>query len=263
MKLKYTTKLFVAINIILVTLRTLQIIFLTESTTHFLKPNHTFINTIGTIFAVLCFVALFFNAYSATRQPEKINCRGGLSFAASVILGILFAMTGSIAAAIGSNMLAFTAFLTMAACITLAISCLAKKFLFFNVSVLFFIAYWLAEFLFAYLFYTERPLRVRTVLETFAICFMILFSIIFGKVVCGVKTVKNFRRLYPFGLTASTLCILCFVPELIASLLGYSDKVSDSSAMPFALAAGALFSGFFTINTFKRKNTLHHKHQDH
>jgi len=54
------------------------------------------------------------------------------------------------------------------------------------------------------------------------------------------------------GLIASSLCIVSFVPEAIAGIIGFSQKVTESAVMPEALVAAAVFTGFFTINTFAK-----------
>ena len=80
-----------------------------------------------------------------------------------------------------------------------------------------------------------------------------------GKAISGVNPEKNFRKIYPLGLLACTLCNVSLIPEIIAWLCGFGDKVTESAVMPLSLAAAAIFTGFFTINTFKKSNTIHPK----
>ncbi len=261
MKLKYTTKLFIVVNIIAVLFRTVQICVLTESGTDFLKESMLVINIIGTCISVGAYILLFFVALKDVRQPEKISCDGIPSIVVLGLTGSLY-IVGCVLSFVfkpdGWGLTAIMSLLCVVATISFMGSAYNKKAL-SKVWVLAFIAYWLVEFVEAYLFYTERPLRVRTVYETAALCFVIAFLIVFGKAVSGVKLKENLRLLYPLGLIASSLCIVSFVPEAIAGIIGFGQKVTESAVMPEALVAAAVFTGFFTVNTFKKSNTIHPK----
>ena len=261
MKLKYATKLFICVNVLTVAFRTLQIIFMTESGTQFLKDSFKVISIIGTVVSVLALALLFANCACAVRQPEKVNCRGISATVASVLSGILYLVSGILAATgqqLGWQIILILSLSVTAACVLMAVSAATERG-FPKVIAIAFLVYWLAELVLSYLSYIERALRVRTVYEVLAVCFVLLFSITFGKAVSSVDSEKNFRRIYPLGLTACSLCILSVVPEVIAKILGFADKVSQSAISPVALVAAAVFTGFFTINTFKKSNTVHPK----
>lgn len=263
MKLKYTTKVFIVVNLIAVVLRTVQIMFLTDQGTGFLKDSIlcNVLSTVGTVIIVLAFAAMYFNASQAVRQPEKINCKGLPSAAVAALTAVAYLSTGIYAAfehRYGWGLLSVLSALSAVCCLFAALSAVdVCKFP--KAGLVSFTAYWLLSFVLAYLYYTERPLRVRTVTETAALCFIIFFFIAFGKAACGVKSEKNFRKIYPLGLVSSGLCILSVVPELIAKLFRFGDKVTASAVNPVMLSAAALFIGFFTINTFKKSNTIHPK----
>lgn len=261
MKLKYATKLFICVNVLTVAFRTLQIIFMTESGTQFLKDSFKVISIIGTVVSVLALALLFANCACAVRQPEKVNCRGISATVASVLSGILYLVSGILATTeqqLGWQIILILSLSVTAACVLMAVSAATER-VFPKVIAIAFLVYWLAELVLSYLSYIERALRVRTVYEVLAVCFVLLFSLTFGKVVSSVDSEKNFRRIYPLGLTACSLCILSVVPEVIAKILGFADKVSQSAISPVALVAAAVFTGFFTINTFKKSNTVHPK----
>ncbi len=261
MKLKYTTKLFIVVNLIVVAFRTVQIMLLTESGSAFLKSNMLAVNIIGTVLVVLSLGALCFNANGAVRQPEALNCKGVPSAVVAGLSGVLYLAGGCVGAFSGAKVnvgLLAASFAVAVACTFLAFSALSKL-RFPKGAALLFLVYWLVEFICAYLFYTEKALRVRTVYETFAICAVLLFSVTLGKAISGVNPEKNFRRIYPLGLLACTLCNVSLIPEIIAWVCGFGDKVTESAVMPLSLAAAAIFTGFFTINTFKKSNTIHPK----
>lgn len=269
MKLKYTTKLFIVVNVIAVAIRTVQITVFTENETAFLKDGTLVGNIIFAALTLLALSAMFFNASQAVRQPQKINCRGIPSAVAAGFCGVVFLSDGILTLIHSSKMLyggvsfatvVYTAVACAAcfACVLMMVSAVKDRPL-SKAAALSFVAYWVIQFITAYLFYTERPLRVRTVYEACALCFVIAFVITYGKAVSGVKPDKSFRRIYPLGLTACSLCILSVLPEFIAVLCGFGEKVSESAVMPLTLTAGAVFTGFFTINTFKKSNTIHPK----
>lgn len=259
MKLKYTTKLFIIVNTIAVALRTAQIFLLTEDKTGFLKPGLSVINIIIAVFTVLCIAAMFSNSSQAVRQPEKLNCCGLPSAIAAGMTALCYLGSGIaavVAKSVGWKIVLLMSVLAAVMCIWLMLAALKVVEIKKGIMLLP-LPYWLIVFVLSYLFYTERSLRVRTVYETFAVSFFILFTVVLGKAVSGVNPEKNFRRIYPLGLTACTLCTVSVLPELIATLSGFAEKVSDSPVMPLTLVAGAVFSGFFTINTFKKSNTVH------
>lgn len=254
MKLKHTTKLYIVVNLIAVLFRTVQICALTESDTAFLKEGTLLINIIGTCVSVGAYILLFIVALKDLRQPEKISCDGIPSIVVLGVTGSLY-LVGCVLSFVfkpyGWILTAIMSLLCVVATISFMDSARNKKPL-SKVCSLAFIAYWSVEFVEAYLFYTERPLRVRTVYETAALCFIIAFLIVFGKAVSGVKPKENLRLIYPLGLIASSLCIVSFVPEAIAGIIGFSQKVTESAVMPEALVAAAVFTGFFTVNTFAK-----------
>ncbi len=262
MKLKYTTKLFIVVNAIIITFRTLQVLFLTESNTAFLKDGvaRGIINVLGTVLVVLALAALFSNSSQAVRQPEKINCKGIPSAVTALLVCGMHIFMGvfSFKGQQNGGFVLAVALLSAASCVVMAVAAVRRQ-RFSKFAALPFIAFWLQQFILAYMYYSEHPLRVRIVYEIFALCFTVLFFITFGKAVSGVKPEKNFRRIYPLGLTASSLCMASVIPELIATVVGMGDKTAESAVHPLALAAAALFTGFFTINTFKRSNTIHPK----
>lgn len=259
MKLKYTTKLFMVVNGIILLFRTLQVLLLTETKTGFLKSGYAVVNIIGAVLIVLCLGAMFSNAIQAVRQPQNVNCKGLLSVIVAGVSAALYLASGIgavMTAQLGWKVMLATSVLSAIMCIALAVSAFNEKPI-SKVVTLLPIPYWLTVLVISYIYYTERPLRVRTVYEAFAVCFVLLFTVCFGKAVSGVNSEKNFRRIYPLGLTACALCLLCVVPEGIAWVCGMSDKITASPVMPLTLAVGALFTGFFTINTFKKSNTVH------
>lgn len=265
MKLKHTTKLYIVVNIIAVLFRTVQIRALTESGTAFLKEDTLIINIIGTCISVCAYILLFFVALKDVRQPEKISCDGISSIVVLGLTGSLY-LVGCVLSFVfkpyGWGLTAIMSLLCVGATISFIVSAYNKKAL-SKVWPLAFIAYWLVEFVEAYLFYTERPLRVRTVYETAALCFIIAFYIVFGKAVSGVKSEQSFRLIYPLGLTACSLCIVSVMPETIASIIGFGEKMTQSAVMPEALVTAAVFTGFFTINTFKKSNIIDPKDKKH
>ena len=69
MKLKYTTKFYIFTNLFLILFRLLQILFLTESKTTFLKPQFNVVSVIGTVIGVALLCLLAFRAYFVSKKP--------------------------------------------------------------------------------------------------------------------------------------------------------------------------------------------------
>ena len=216
LKLKFTTKIYLFLNLLLTLLRTLQILFLTEPGTAFLKDGHAFLNWTGSIIVVLVMLYLAANSYLALRQPTKVGSIGVPGFFLYALSAALFAIGGA-ATFVGKP------------------------------------HFW--EMLAAYKFYTEHPLRVRTVFEVFAICGSLLFFVVFGKTLCGVRPERSFRFLYPLGLISSTLCFASVVPETLARIFGKGANVSASCISQFLLLGAGLFMATVTLATFRRQNT--------
>ena len=257
LKLKFTTKVYIFANALLILLRTLQIMFLTEPQTAFLKNGHAFFNWTGSIISVLVLSYMALNSYLALRQPTEIGSVGVTGFIFYALSSVFFAVGGASAFV---NRPAFWVLITVTA-LSSAVICLLfaigeiSDYIFPRPASLIFIACILCEMLAAYKFYTEHPLRVRTVFEIFAICASLLFFVTFGKVMCGVKEHKNFRLMYPLGLISSTLCFASVIPETLARIFGFGENVSSSCVSQLLLMGAAVFISAVTLATFRKRNT--------
>ncbi len=257
MKLKYTTKFFIATNAFLILFRTIQILFLTESNTAFLKNNFIIISIIGTVIGVIMLALLAFRAFFVSRKPIKVITHNKPVAIASAISSVLYLVGGILTWINNSNgFYAFTlSLLTAISCALFAIASFTD-FKFHKICALPPIALWLLEFILAYSYYTERTLRVRIVYETFAICLVLLFYIRFGKLVSRVSAEKNYHHVYVLGLVASTLCFASIIPEFIAIIVGQGNKVTTSCVSLFSLFAAGIFILAFTLDAFKSSNTI-------
>lgn len=257
LRLKFTTKIYLFLNLLLTLLRTLQILFLTEPGTAFLKDGHAFLNWTGSIIVVLVMLYLAANSYLTLRQPTKVGSIGIPGFVLYALSAALFAIGGA-ATFVGKPhfwaVVAVSAPLAAFACALFAAGEIAE-YEFPRPASLIFIACVLCEMLAAYKFYTEHPLRVRTVFEVFAICGSLLFFVVFGKTLCGVRPERSFRFLYPLGLISSTLCFASVVPETLAGIFGKGANVSASCISQFLLFGAGLFIATVTLATFRRQNT--------
>lgn len=257
MKLKYTTKFYIFTNLFLILFRLIQILFLTESKTTFLKQDLKAISVIGTVVGVALLGLLAFRAYFVSRKPIKAINKGlpvailyGVSAAFYLIGGIITLIYTT------NGFYCFALSLLTAASCGLFAAASITECKFPKLCALPPIALWLLEFILAYNFYTERTLRVRIVFETLAICSVLLFYIRFGKLVSRVSANKNYHHVYVLGLISSTLCFTSIIPEFIAIIVGQGDKVTASCVSLFSLFAAGIFVSTFTINTFKSSNTI-------
>ena len=258
MKLKFATRIYIAVNAFAILFRTVQIMFMTESNTAFLKQNLIVLNVIGTVFVVLLLIYMTLNTFLATRQPVGINSSGIPMAVVSGISGVLYCICGGLSFVNHGTAWRIIFVLSLAAALFsfLFTASSVLDYRFPKAAALMPVAFWMGEFIVAYIYSTECSLRVRTVYETFALTLSLLFFICFGKLYSGVSKEKNFRLLYPLGLLASSLCFISVTPEFIARVFGFSDKVSVSCTPETALMGGGLFIAAVTLNTFKKSNTV-------
>lgn len=254
MKLQLTTLLYFVSNLIFITLRTIQILCFTEADTAFLTPSSLPFSIAFVAIAVLLLVAVFTNALYKPRMPKEVKAKTKPCLGIAIASGVLYAVSGtyfwmtnesggfffvvSLAAALTTLLYGFTEYL---------------GFEFPRVATVVLIGVWVYEFILSYLFYSTRALRFRTILETLAIAFVLLFFIAFGKLKSGVKQTRNIQLLYPLGLVASTLCFVSLIPEAIAIAVGQSSKVSQSCVSQAALLSAGIFTAFISLYCFKRK----------
>ena len=258
MKLKFTTALYIAVNAIILIFRTLQIILLTEPETAFLKDDYVVINVIGAAISFLALLLLGYNSYRAIKQPVGIKISGVSTLISATICGVSLIISCSFQMIYKSPAWKMTLVLGLLAalCVILMAATSVTTFKFKKIFMLPIIVFWAYQFVMSYVFYTGRPLRVRTIYEIFAMCLVILFFICMGKAYSNVNTKKNLQRLYPLGLMASSLCFISVVPEFIAEILGYSTNVSVSAVSITALFGSGVLIATVALNTFKRSNTI-------
>lgn len=257
MKLRATTLLYIAVNAILLIFRTVQITAMTTPETAFLDDRFSAIGVIGAIVAVLLFAVLFVNAVGVRKTPKSLELKGLPSAVACGVTGLLFLISGIVSLfdgeATGKVILFVLSLAAAAVCFLFAASSVKNRRI-PKAAPLLLLALWLGELVFSYLFYTTRPLRARTVYETLAMAALIVFFLAFCKAHSGVKPRSNLRRVYSFGLVASTLCFVSIVPEFIATVLGFSEKVSESCVSQLALLGAGIFTAFVSLYCFRPVN---------
>lgn len=256
MKLKFTTKLYLFTNILLTVLRTVQIIFFTDDN-GFLKKGYTVFNILAPVICGLFLLYTCGNALISNRKPKTVANKGWVGFGLSAASGILYIMAGadSFVSGVAGGKAVFLLSLTAGfACFLFAASAVFD-YKFPKPCALLLIAFWLAQMVMTYIFYTERPLRVRMVYEIFAVVLCLLFSSTFGKIESGIANGKTFKIFYCLGLAASTLCFVSAVPEFLAFIFTAGSHVSVTAVPVPALLAGGVFTAYYTINSFTIKNT--------
>lgn len=260
MKLKFTTKLYLFTNILLTVLRTVQIIFFTDDN-GFLKKGYTVFNILAPVICGLFLLYTCGNALISNRKPKTVANKGWVGFGLSAASGILYIMAGadSFVSGVAGGKAVFLLSLTAGfACFLFAASA-RFDYKFPKPTALLLIAYWLLQLVMTYIFYTERPLRVRTIYEVFAVILCLLFFSSFGKIESGIANAKTFKTFYCLGLAASTFCFVSAVPEFLTYIFTAGTHVSVTAIPVPALLAGGIFTTYYTINTFatkKRKRTI-------
>lgn len=260
MKLKFTTKLYLFTNILLTVLRTVQIIFFTDDN-GFLTKGHIPFNILAPVICVLFLLYTCGNALISNRKPKTVVNKGWVGFSVSAASGVLYIMAGadSLVSGVAGGKAVFILSLAAGFACFLFASSAKFDYNFPKPTALLLIAYWLVQMVITYIFYTERPLRVRMVYEVFAVILCLLFFSTFGKIESGIASAKTFKIFYCLGLAASTFCFVSAIPEFLAYVFTAGSHVSVTAIPVPALLAGGVFTAYYTINTFatkKRKRTI-------
>lgn len=261
MKLRFTTKCFIFSITFFLTFRILQIIFLTEPLTAFLKPEFLWLNILGT---VLCLIPTLYTAaedFYAFRCPQKVGRTGLFGTIVCLVSGTLI-LTPAIAflsadqssgKPVADLFEILFPLLGFIGCVIIAAS---EKFGFklAKPTFLLLLASLLYEFIMAYSFYTGKSLRVRTVYEILAIVLSVLFFLNLSKANCGVKTTLNFRLVYPLGSLAATFCVLASVPEIIGTYC-FKEKLTGATTPTLYILGVGIMITYLTIATNTLSNT--------
>lgn len=263
MKLRFTTKCFIFSILLFLVFRFLQIAFLTEPETAFLKPQFLWLNILGTVICLLPTVYTAANDFYAFRCPKQVGKTGVLGAVICSVSGILVA-TPSIDYAFSRAYLldGFPGILKMLLPILGCLACLilaAFELLKFKPAkpiFLLLLGSLIYEFITAYTVYTAKPLRVRTVYEIFALTFAIFFFLNLSKANSGIKTTLNFRLVYPLGSLAATFSALATIPELLCSVFGFSDKVASPSVPTYYILGIGILITYITIASNTFSNTV-------
>ena len=256
MKLRFTTKSFIISTFLFALFRFLQIAFLTDSETKFLKSNLIWLNILLTILCLIPMLYTVANTYYAFRCPKAIGKTGICGAVIGIISGI-FMLIPALQIIFSENPSVFSILLPLlgaAACFLLA----ANEMFDFSLPKFTFLlplASNIYFFVTAYTVYTGRPLRVRTVYEIFALVFSILFYLYISKAHCLVKPTTSFRLLYPLGFLAATFCFLSFVPDMLAFFVGFKNNVTTPCTYSLSLFGSGIFITYLTLASNTYKNT--------
>ncbi len=269
MKLRFTTKCFIFSILLFLVFRFLQIAFLTEPETAFLKPQFLWLNILGTVLCLLPTVYTAANNFYAFRCPKQIGKTGVLGAVICIVSGILvataipfitfpFVGTFLLEGFIGLLKPLLSMLLPMLGCLACLILAASELLKFKPAKPIFLLllSSLLYEFITAYEIYTAKPLRVRTVYEIFALTFAIFFFLNLSKANSGVKTTLNFRLVYPLGSLAATFSALATIPEIICSVVGFSNKVASPTVPTYYILGIGIIITYITIASNTIPNTI-------
>ncbi len=256
MKLRFTTKSFIISCFLYNLFRTLQIMFLTDSETRFLKPELIWLDIILTIVFLLPVVYTVANTYYAFRCPVCVGKTGICGAVVGIVSGIL--LTIPIFMHIFSTKPSLISILLPALGVVSCFWLAASELFGFNLpkpAFLPLLASTLYGFINAYTVYTSHPLRARTIYEIIAIAFSVLFFLYLSKAHSDVKPEKNFRLLYPLGFASAVFCFTATIPEIVATVCGFGDNVATHSISPFVLLGLGIITTYITLASNTYKNT--------
>ena len=255
MKLRFTTKSFIISTFLFTLFRFLQIAFLTDSETKFLKSDFLWLNILLTVVCVVMLLYTAANSFYAFRCPKAVGKTGICGAIVGIVSGVLM-LIPAVQIMFKSNTNPISILLPLlgvVSCFMLA----ASEFFGFSLPKFTFLlplASNIYYFITAYSIYTGKPLRVRTVYEIFALVFSILFYLYISKAHCNVKPTASFRLMYPLGFLAATFSILSFVPDILALFTGFGNNVTAPSTYSLSLIGSGIFITYLTLSSNKKQN---------
>ena len=88
-------------------------------------------------------------------------------------------------------------------------------------------------------------------LELAMIVFLLMFFMAFAQVTAKVNGKGLEWKLFAYGLPASLFCLLCFVPRLVAAILGHSELIASDSTIEIVDVTAAAFVLYVLIDRSK------------
>lgn len=259
MKYRNILAFFLAALPVSIIIRLLQVLYVTEPVTGFVKKGFEGVNALMVIIMVIAVSVTAILSFTAHRQPTKPTRFNPLLAVAS------FALGGSMAYEIINE--TFVSAVRYWQIILLDI--------FGMLSVLFFIIYGIALFirlplprllsLIPAVYCIMRLICIFTTISSLTLvmdnvmilasyCAVLLFFTSFAKLYNGIDSEHNFRKLLASGLCSAVICFADSIPRVIIRITGNASALRHSASSTAAILLFGVFSLFFTLTFFSRRN---------
>lgn len=211
--------------------RTLQLIFINEPETGFVKPEYMPVAVVLAVSLVVALTAIFLLAKFSGSHPT------GLKKRSVPLAAISFAMAGAIVFEIITTVLKQPFYPAYLILILLLLGCIAFFIMMGSSQIsdrklpaslaLILVIYWIARLIVTFMSFTGIANISENVIETGTLCFSLIFLLDHGKILSGVNAEKSMRWIFPTGLMASLLCGLSALPRYILIISGNGSLIHE------------------------------------
>ncbi len=256
MKFKQILTFFLIVFPVCVCSRFLQILFVEDPTTAFFRPDFVLIgNILSALIIVSCLGVIILSCACYERPEKKLYPNVPLAIS-SIILGV----------GIGYEILTetFTATIKIWQISTLDILGIFSVvfFILYGVKVimnfplpkLFAIVpslYFIMRLICIFTSISAISLIVDNVITLASHCFVLIFMANFAKLINGVDSDKNFKKIAASGLCATLLCSVDAIPRIIFILGDKGNYIHSSVSSPISVLLYGLFIFSFSLCYFK------------
>ena len=257
MNRKIMTLFSMFVAIITVALRTVTLIYATESATGFFVTRLT---TLGIVLsAAVFFIALLdfafsFTAYDSVCKSIEISKISGII---SVLLGVFVVLFGLGSGAHGSIHM-WQQFLEKTSAVLCGLWFMAigvnafynlKLPVFFNILPA---VHWVCKLIVVFGNFSSNALVAEHIFTLAALAVSCIFMLIFGKSLSNMQGKKAARFLFPIALLGAILNITSALSRIIVTAVGMSEKIHGEVSVDFVTLLAGIFM-FALTNDIKNK----------
>ncbi len=255
-----SSKIFFCLGtLLLLVCRTVQLLFMTESTTGFFKTEYSGYRFIFGIITALIFVLSFYFGnmkLAPVYTPIKISTP--LS-TVSIFTAFAFLISSGASSFgvfnLGNLIKLVMAIITSSFFLVLGLSGLLKTSVPKAVSVLS-LPYFVYNLVLCFVLNSGMAVISESAYEILMLSAVLLFFLHLAKLVCGVTAAKNSNFLIPIGFISAMLCFITTIPRYFIILIGEKGVLKANSYNDFSVFVIGIFITVFCFSAmnYTRKN---------
>lgn len=259
MKYRNILAFFLAALPVSVIIRMLQVMYVTEPVTGFVRRGFEGVNTVITVILVIAVFVTAILSFTAHRRPTKPPRSNPVLAVAS------FALSGCMAYEIINEtfvsavrywqiiLLDIFGMLAVLYFIIYGITLLAGFPLPRLISVIPAV-YCIMRLICIFTAISSLTLVMDNVMILASYCVVLLFFTSFAKLYNGIDNENNFRKLLASGLCSAVICFADSVPRVIIRITGNASVLRHSASSTAAILMFGVFSLVFTLTFFSQRN---------